>query len=144
MLILPGLTLFCLACSGEIRWEYLPFCLACFLNGIVIEIGRKIRAPEDEIFGVETYSSIWTPKKASCLWGIAMTSTLITAAYASIYIDFVGGLTLILGLFLCIGLRIGFVYVKRLDRPSARWIDKWSGIWTMMLYLSLGIIPYFK
>jgi 4-hydroxybenzoate polyprenyltransferase len=30
-----------------------------FFNGTVLEIGRKIRAPQDEEAGVETYSFLW-------------------------------------------------------------------------------------
>ena len=35
------------------------FLIVTFLNGVVIEIGRKIRAKEAEEVGVETYSYLW-------------------------------------------------------------------------------------
>ena len=35
------------------------FLVASFFNGIVVEMGRKIRAPADEEKGVETYSALW-------------------------------------------------------------------------------------
>ena len=35
------------------------FLAASFFNGIVIEIGRKLRLPGDEEEGVETYSRLW-------------------------------------------------------------------------------------
>ncbi|HAX78516.1 MAG TPA: hypothetical protein DCY88_22465, partial [Cyanobacteria bacterium UBA11372] len=46
--------------SANLVW----FLVASFLTGTAIEIGRKIRAPEGEEFGVETYSAIWGRGKA--------------------------------------------------------------------------------
>ena len=35
------------------------FLIASFANGIVIEVGRKIRVPQAEESGVPTYSKLW-------------------------------------------------------------------------------------
>ena len=42
------------AASPGLFW----FLIVSFFNGVVVEIGRKIRAREDEEEGVETYSSL--------------------------------------------------------------------------------------
>ncbi len=69
MLIMPLIDLYATACDwsvayGEVSLAAVPdglywFLIVSFCNGIVIEIGRKIRAPQDEEEGVETYSVLW-------------------------------------------------------------------------------------
>src|SRR5262249_42690694 len=50
------------------RW----FVLATYCNGIVLEVGRKVRAAADEEVGVETYSVLWGVAKASWVWLLAV------------------------------------------------------------------------
>ncbi|MEC7669995.1 MAG: UbiA family prenyltransferase, partial [Pseudomonadota bacterium] len=45
------------------------FLALSFVNGCVLEIGRKLWSPENEIAGVETYSGLWGTRKAACTWG---------------------------------------------------------------------------
>ena len=56
------------------------FLAASFFNGIVIEVGRKVRAPQDEEPGVLTYSVAWGRPRALAVWLGAMA---VTAACAS-------------------------------------------------------------
>ena len=39
-----------------------------FFSGVVVEIGRKVWAPADEIPGVQTYSRLWGHKAATLAW----------------------------------------------------------------------------
>ncbi len=55
------------AASG--LWMFLAL---SFVNGCVLEIGRKLWAPENEIAGVETYSGLWRPQKAAFVWGLCI------------------------------------------------------------------------
>ncbi|MFO1448410.1 MAG: UbiA family prenyltransferase [Opitutaceae bacterium] len=50
-----------------------------FCNGIVIELGRKIRSPGEEEAGVETYSVLWGPRIAVLAWLAAMGATAVLA-----------------------------------------------------------------
>ncbi len=66
MLILPLVDLYATACDWRVggRAPAPPdglawFLVVSYLNGMVIEIGRKTRAPADEEHGVETYSALW-------------------------------------------------------------------------------------
>jgi len=77
MLILPLVTLYATACEWHTASASLPSGLAwlvaaSFFSGLVIEIGRKIRAPEDEEPGVETYSRLWGRRTATLAWWGAM------------------------------------------------------------------------
>ena len=58
------------------------FLLVTFLNGLVIEIGRKIRAEEAEEHGVETYSFLWGVKKATVVWLSLLGLTFVIANLA--------------------------------------------------------------
>ena len=82
MVIMPLIDLFVTAC------EWLPRCrqrrraglwlflLLSFVNGCVLEIGRKLYAPENERAGVETYSALLGPRSAAVLW-----AALLALAY---------------------------------------------------------------
>ncbi len=65
MLILPLIDLYATACDWLVAGErtahvgLLWFLVVSYLNGIVIEIGRKTRVAADEEHGVETYSALW-------------------------------------------------------------------------------------
>src|SRR5581483_5961834 len=48
------------------------FLLATYCNGIVFEVGRKVRAAPDEEAGVETYSVLWGVARASWVWLLAV------------------------------------------------------------------------
>jgi len=57
-----------LACDGSALPHGLHWFLAAgYCNGMVVEIGRKIRAPEDEERGVETYTAVWGRSTAELL-----------------------------------------------------------------------------
>ena len=65
MLVMPLIDLYATACDWVAAggWHVVGlglvwFLLASFFNGMVVEVGRKIRAPEDEEPGVATYLSL--------------------------------------------------------------------------------------
>ncbi|WP_258454495.1 UbiA family prenyltransferase [Pseudoleptotrichia goodfellowii] len=47
----------------EIYRGIIPFLMLGYLNGMVLEIGRKTRKSDEEEHGVETYSKLWGRKK---------------------------------------------------------------------------------
>ena len=65
MVIIPLVDLYATACDWRVAGLTGPpaglswFLIVSYLNGIVVEIGRKTRAPADEEHGVETYSALW-------------------------------------------------------------------------------------
>ncbi len=86
MLIMPIVDFYATAChwipSGEKPWGGLGFFLAAsFCNGLVIELGRKLRQPEDEETGVPTYSKLWGLRRAAWIWFGCL---LATCAFATI------------------------------------------------------------
>lgn len=117
------------------------FLIVTFLNGIVIEIGRKIRASDAEEIGVETYSYLWGEKRATIIWLCVLFTTFIFANIACFYAGF-GKMTflfLVIFLFICGCPAIEFLKNKK--QKTAAKLETMAGIWTLGMYLSLGGIP---
>ena len=141
MLIMPLVDLFATACLWlplEIKPQGLIFFLvASFFNGIVIEIGRKLRQPAAEQEGVPTYSKLWGLKKASWVWIGCMLMTGSFAVLAASLISF--GITV--ALLLAPLLAWALWTVIHHAQTSAKRFELIAGLWTLVLYLSLGLIP---
>jgi 4-hydroxybenzoate polyprenyltransferase len=147
MLILPLIGLYATAWadwlgSQSIAMSLLPFLSTCFCNGLVFEIGRKIRAPADEQVGVQTYSTRWQPRNAVLAWLLAIGCTAIAACVTGYRIQFAGVIAAIV-----IPLFIGAVitgdrFLRQPSSQSAQRIENLSGLWTLVLYFSLGILPF--
>lgn len=147
MLILPLITLYATACEWRAVGASMPrglawLLVASFFNGLVIEIGRKIRAPEAEERGVETYSALWGRRRATLVWWTAMllaAATLLPVAKAIgvsavLAAAFVGVLTL-----------AALTGWRFLERPTSRWagvFEPVSGLWILVSYLGLGVGPF--
>lgn len=117
------------------------FMLVSFFNGLVLEIGRKIRTEEDEEIGVVTYSKVYGSRRAVKIWMGLLLATLVTALLA------LNGLSTpqysrvaLLGTF-CICLIPALMFLKEPTSKSSKRIEKISGVWTLIMYLSLGALP---
>ena len=54
-----------------------------FFSGLVVEIGRKVWAPVDEIPGGQTYSRLWGYKAATLTWLGAVLAAVIAGLLAA-------------------------------------------------------------
>lgn len=115
------------------------FVLVSFLNGFIIEIGRKIRAPQDEENGVETYSVLWGRRAAVGSWLLAMALTGGAAVVAATKIDFFFPVTIALSVLLISSVAVGLRFLS--TPKNGKVFEILSGLWTLCLYLILGIIP---
>lgn len=146
MVIIPLVDLYATACdwwpAGEGPPRGLPWFLAVsYFNGMVIEIGRKIRAPGDEEHGVDTYSFLWGRRNAALAWLGAMVLTAFCAEAAAYQIGFSLPVASMLAVLL---IGAGLTVRQFLNKPEtarARRIETLSGVWTLLMYLSLGAIP---
>ena len=115
------------------------FLATTFLNGCVIEIGRKIRSPEDEEHGVETYSYLWGPRRAASIWLAVLAATFALAlaccAHVGCGLHALPALATIAAL--CAIPALLFLRGRRCG-PK---IELASGVWTLAMYLIVGGLP---
>jgi 4-hydroxybenzoate polyprenyltransferase len=117
------------------------FFAVSFMNGLVVEFGRKLKAPEDEEFGVVSYTKLWGTKQATVIWMLSILITLVFATLAGFVAGF--GITLMLVLIVLAGICFipGILFLKNPSKKMAKRVEMMSGIWTILMYLSLGGIP---
>ena len=144
--IMPLVDYFGTSCEWLPRGSNTPvglgwFLAASFFNGIVIEFGRKLRLPQDEEEGVDTYSQLWGIKRATLLWLAAMTATMTCAAIAAAGIGFAIPLVSTLGVLLMVSSALAFRFSRQ--HIHGKKIEAITGVWTLVLYLMLGLVPLF-
>ncbi len=137
MLIMPIVDLYATACYWQPTLDAPPsgllwFLAASFTNGLVIELGRKIRLPENEEPGVPTYSKLWGTNRAAWIWVGCLTATFSFAFIAASQIGTQLQTAIILGTALALS--------TILSQPGKR-LELLSALWTLALYLTLGILP---
>ncbi len=117
------------------------FVLVSFINGIVIEFGRKLRATGFEEEGVMSYSKLWGRRKATVIWIVVYSLTLGAALLASMYANhpMIVYVLIIIAYFTCLIPAIRFI--KNDDQKISKQIENASGIWTVCMYALLGAGP---
>lgn len=115
------------------------FFVVSFMNGIVLEIGRKIRIPEKEEFN--TYSTMMGAEKATKLWVLVLAATFGFSLLASWFAGY--GLTgfLILLFFFAVCSMPAFLFLYQPSEKHSRLIEYASALWTIGMYLTLGGVP---
>jgi len=117
------------------------FFIVSFLNGIVLEFGRKIKAPQSEEPGVQSYTSLYGTKKAVIYWLIVLLLTAITSALAANYANFSLAMQLIFPAIAILLSVPAILFIRKPSDQAAKWIENSSGIWTLSMYLLLGGLP---
>jgi 4-hydroxybenzoate polyprenyltransferase len=117
------------------------FVAASYCNGIVIEIGRKVRAPSDEETGVNTYSAIWGSGGSVLVWLGALLTTAICAVLAAAQIAFLIPVAAVLATLLLTAGLLAWRFLSAPTTKRSKWIENLSGVWTILLYLSVGAVP---
>jgi len=127
----------------NIDFALIPLFTLNYLNGIVLEIGRKTRRADEEEHGVQTYSKLWGRKKAvvilSLLFVIEYFLVILGLAHTYEKYFFFGGLTLFVLLIVSI-----YFMVKFLKKDlSGKIVETVSGLWIIFSSVSLGLLPHF-
>jgi len=118
------------------------FLAVTFLNGTLIEIGRKIRPPQEEREGVDTYTQAWGLRAAPVVWLTVLAITLVTAWLAARATG-AGALTALA--LIVLGLAAAFPAMQFLRTTSTAWakrLETASGLWPLATYLLLGGGPF--
>jgi 4-hydroxybenzoate polyprenyltransferase len=146
MVIIPLVDLYATACDWWVAGEGPPrgliwFLVVSYFNGLVIEMGRKIRGPKEEETGVNTYSALWGRRNAVLAWLGALLATAGFAFLAAWQIDFFVPVSVLLAVLLLAAGVIAGRFLRQPDAPRAKAIETASGLWTILMYLSLGAVP---
>ena len=146
MAIIPLVDFYATACDWWPTEQEPPpglgwFVAVSYFNGVVIELGRKIRAPADEEAGVNTYSAVWGRRRATAVWLAALLATAGLAATAAQRIDFLVPVASVLGVMLAAAALVAGRFLRHPAPQRGKEIEAFSGLWTLLLYLSLGAVP---
>ena len=126
----------------NIDFALIPLFALNYLNGIVLEIGRKTRRADEEEHGVQTYSKLWGRKKAvvvlSLLFVIEYFLVILGLAHTYEKYFFFGGLTLLIILIVSI-----YFMVKFLKKDlSGKIVETVSGLWIIFSSMCMGLLPH--
>jgi len=146
MVVMPGIALLAAGVDWAAADVAPPPDLAWFLGmsffgGLVYEIGRKVRAPAGERTGVDTYSKAWGRSRAVLAWlfGMLLSGGLAVGAAAAVgRAPTVAG---ILGVGLLGAVVAGRRFLRRPTPARAETVELGAGIWLLVLYGSVGLLP---
>ena len=121
----------------------IPLFTLNYLNGIVLEIGRKTRRADEEEHGVQTYSKLWGKKKAvvilSLLFAVEYFLVILGLSYTYEKYFLFSGLVLLIILIISI-----YFMIKFLKKDlSGKIVESVSGLWIVFSSMGLGLLPYF-
>ncbi|MGB0564758.1 MAG: hypothetical protein ACPGVO_23620 [Spirulinaceae cyanobacterium] len=122
--------------------QIIAFLLLSSAHGLLIEIGRKIRAPEQEIPGGETYSQVWGLRRSLYTWmNVGFVSTILTAIALYCLQIFISAILLLLigssGIWAA-----SYQFLQQPTAQTSKQIYTVSALWMMVSYLNLGVIPW--
>jgi 4-hydroxybenzoate polyprenyltransferase len=146
MIILPLIDFYATACDwwpaqgsapAGLEW----FIAASYFNGLVIEIGRKSRAPADEEKGVNTYTVLWGRTGAALAWLGAMLVSATCGTLAAAGVGFVVPVAALLAVPLVASALTAWWFVRDPAPGRGKRIELMAGVWTIFLYLSVGAVP---
>lgn len=120
------------------------FLALSFVNGCILEFGRKLWAPEHERAGVDSYSALYGPERAASVWMgcIVVALGLLTAT------GFATGAPLVtfgIGILaaICV-LHVGLAYRRTPTLAREKAVDNAAGLWVLVCYLAAGFAPYIE
>ena len=120
----------------------IPLFALNYLNGIVLEIGRKTRKANEEEHGVQTYSKLWGRKKAVFILCILYVIEYIFVLFGLSNINkeffLVGQLILTITLVISIYFMIKFLKKDLTGKIP----ENISGIWILISSMNMGLIQY--
>jgi 4-hydroxybenzoate polyprenyltransferase len=117
------------------------FLALSFVNGCVLEIGRKLWAPENEIAGVDSYSALWGARRAAAVWAACLLLSfglLLGLGHAT------GTFAVALalgGMVAAFALVRALHYVRAPTPVAQERMDSVAGIWVFACYAIAGFVP---
>lgn len=117
------------------------FLALSFVNGCVLEIGRKLWSPENEIPGVDTYSGLWGVQKAARIWAgcVLLSFALLLGVGAATGVVWLSAALGGVGVAICLG--IAASYARSPTAKAEKRMDISAGLWVFACYAIAGFLP---
>ena len=115
-----------------------------YMNGLVLEFGRKLRTPESEEKGVVSYTKLYGTRGGTLLWLTSLSITLALAIGAANYANYGAISYIVFGSFFLLSILPALSFIKSPTVKKSKYIEYASAIWTILMYFSLGAIPMLK
>jgi 4-hydroxybenzoate polyprenyltransferase len=131
-----------LAAGGEAPPGLWFFLALTFLNGTLLEVGRKIRCPVDEREGVDTYTRAWGLRAAPAVWLAVLAAAALTTWLAARQ---TGGGAAVAALVAAAAALCALPALRFRRTCTTAWakrLDAAGGLWTLATYLLLGAGPF--
>jgi 4-hydroxybenzoate polyprenyltransferase len=117
------------------------FFAVSYMNGIVLEIGRKIKSPGKEEDGVNSYTKMLGANKAPSLWIGVLFITFCLAVFSAHFAGYGKIGLLVLSIFFVACSIPAILFLNKKNIKTAKNIELSSALWTIAMYLSLGGFP---
>jgi len=149
MILLPLIDLYATAVEwlprgGAFSFGILLYMISSFCDGTVVEVGRKLRAKENEEYGVDTYTQIWGPQRAMVAWMVCMTVSGTTTILAGFQVRVGWEILCVLSPLYLFAAYTAVRFAKSPTPKNAKVFEIFPGIWMILMYAMLGFLPFLK
>ncbi len=146
MLIMPMLDAYTTGLDWLVAGHHPPaglpwFLAATFANGVLVEIGRKLRAPASEREGVDTYTQAWGVRVAPVVWLATLAGAAIVVTIAARFSGCAAATAVVVFPAAALLAIPAMRFVVTRDDRAARRVEIASGLWGIVSYLTLGGLP---
>lgn len=146
MFVMVFIDIFITACDWLKQGAPPPAGIYTFLcvsvcNGLIIEFGRKMRAPESEEEGVETYTALWGVTTGSYVWLTMLVVSYLFAVFTASMINFSAVVAGILAIIGALAWQTGISFAKLPNKKLSERIENLSGLWIISTYACIGALP---
>lgn len=146
MIIIPLADMYASSFDWKLRGASYPvgmflFFGVSYLNGLVLEIGRKMRVQETEEYGVVSYTNLWGIKRAPLIWLSIVLFNGALALLAAHYAGYKYYSYALLAVTIAFAILFSLLFIFRPTKPKAKSIEIISLAWALIMYLSLGALP---
>lgn len=137
-LLLTGIEWLPYGSAAPALWLFIAL---SFSNGCVLEIGRKLWAPENERVGVDTYSGLWGPKRSANVWlvFVSISACLLIAVGIATGFALAFSVIAIVGLAACA--YAARTYIANPTPKAEKQMDTLAGLWVFGCYATAGFLP---
>jgi len=112
-----------------------------YLNGFVLETGRKIRTAEKEETGVISYTRLWGRKGAPLIWIALLAANFTLACIAARYAGHTQATYYVLTALFAGCIIPAALFIVKPSEKAYKGIELMSLLWALGMYLVLGGIP---